>query len=64
MENLLEILKNTVAFLMVMRIAVVVGFVVLSIRLGYSVIQSREFKRFWHDSKRSLLRYRNLIKHD
>jgi hypothetical protein len=58
MENLIETLKNTVAFLMVMRIAVLIGLILILLRLGYSLLNSSEMKRFWNDSKRIFTRFK------
>jgi hypothetical protein len=68
MENLIETLVNAVAFLMAMRIAVLIGVILVVIRIGYSLIHSQQFrrhtqqfKRLWH--KKADVRYRNVIRH-
>lgn len=61
MENLIETLKNTVAFLMAVRIALAVGLILILLRLGYSLLISSEMKRFWEDRKRIFTRFRKVI---
>ena len=62
MENLIETLKNTVAFLMAMRIAVLIGLILLVFRLGYLAYRSPGIKRYWHERKRVFLRFKKVMK--
>jgi hypothetical protein len=62
MENLIGTLRDAVALLMVIRIAVLLGVVLIVLRVGYSIINSSQLKQFFHHPKKGFLRHKNLIK--
>jgi hypothetical protein len=62
MENLIGALRDAVALLMVVRIAVLAGVILIVLRLGYYLINSPQYKRWWHNPRKGFSGYKNMIK--
>jgi hypothetical protein len=63
MDYILEIFKNTVAFLILMRIAVVAGLVLIVVRFAYSHMHSQNQRKMRSNRKKQVSRYIDLLKH-